>query len=249
MSIPRELLYQQYVHRELETFRAPYDPEPEFYSYVKQGNLKKIRELCQEPFHEKRGLGILSDSSLQNLKYHFAITAALLARYCIEGGMDVTESYDLSDYYIHKADNMQSAEELSALHPVMCLDYAAHMEKMHRNKSCSRPVALCLEYIYDHLHTRITVPVLAAHVGVSPNYLSRLFAKETGRTISAYIQDKKIETARNMLCYSDHAISVISSTLAFPSQSYFTSIFRQKTGKTPKQYRAEHFRATLTVKD
>lgn len=108
MNIPQELLYQQYVCRELETYRAPYDPEPEFYSYVKQGNTEKVKELCCEPFQEKKGLGVLSDFPLQNLKYHFAITAAMLARYCIEGGMEATEAYDLSDYYIHKADLMKS---------------------------------------------------------------------------------------------------------------------------------------------
>ena len=248
MIIPQELLYQQYVRRELETFRAPYDREPEFYSYVKQGNTEKVKELCREPFREKKGLGILSDSPLQNLKYHFAITAAMLARYCIEGGMEATEAYDLSDYYIHKADGMNTLGQISDLHPVMCLDYTSHMEKLHRGKACSRPIALCLEYIYDHLHTRITVPALAAYVRLSPGYLSHLFAKEMGCSISSYIQNKKIETARNMLCYSDHAISVISSTLAFPSQSYFTALFREKTGKTPGQYRAEHFRSTFTVK-
>ena len=42
MNIPQELLYQQYVRRELETYRAPYDPEAEFYSYVRQGNTEKI---------------------------------------------------------------------------------------------------------------------------------------------------------------------------------------------------------------
>ena len=68
--------------------------------------------------------------------------------------------------------------------------------------------------------------------------------KEMGISVSSYIQNKKIETAQNMLCHSDYAISVISSTLAFPSQSYFTSVFREKTGKTPKQYRAEHFRTS-----
>ena len=35
MNIPQELLYQQYVRRELETYRAPYDPEAEFYNYVR----------------------------------------------------------------------------------------------------------------------------------------------------------------------------------------------------------------------
>ena len=48
MNIPQELLYQQYVRRELETYRAPYDPEPEFYSYVRQGNTEKIKELYQK---------------------------------------------------------------------------------------------------------------------------------------------------------------------------------------------------------
>ena len=178
MNIPQELLYQQYVRRELETYRAPYDPELEFYSYVRQGNTEKVKELCRESFQEKKGLGILSDSPLQNLKYHFAITAAMLARYCIEGGIEVTEAYDLSDYYIHKADLMKSKKEISTLHPQMCLDYTTRMEKMHRNHACSRPVAQCLEYIYDHLHNRITVPTLAAHAGISPGYLSHLFAKE-----------------------------------------------------------------------
>lgn len=129
MNIPQELLYQQYVRRELETYRAPYDPELEFYSYVRQGNTEKVKELCRESFQEKKGLGILSDSPLQNLKYHFAITAAILARYCIEGGMQVTEAYDLSDYYIHKADLMKSKKEISALHQQMCLDYTTRMEK------------------------------------------------------------------------------------------------------------------------
>ena len=244
MNIPQELLYQQYVRRELETYRAPYDPEAEFYNYVRQGNTEKVKELCRESFQEKKGLGILSDSPLQNLKYHFAITAAILARYCIEGGMQVTEAYDLSDYYIHKADLMKSKKEISALHQQMCLDYTTRMEKLHRNHACSRPVAQCLEYIYDHLHNRITVPTLAAHAGISPGYLSHLFAKEMGISVSSYIQSKKIETAQNMLCHSDYAISVISTTLAFPSQSYFTSVFREKTGKTPMQYRAEHFRTS-----
>ena len=249
MSIPQELVYQQYVRREADLFRAPYEPESEFYNYVRQGNVEKVKELCQESFQKKKGLGILSDSALQNLKYHFAITAALLARYCIESGMEVTEAYDLSDYYIHKADQMYTQEDVSRLHPVMCLDYTSHMEKLQRHGACSRTIALCLEYIYDHLHTRITVPTLASYVGLSPSYLSHLFAKEMGISISSYIQDKKIETARNMLCYSDHAISVISSALAFPNQSYFTALFRKKTGKTPGQYRTEYFRLSLSSRE
>ncbi len=45
MNIPQELLYQQYVRRELETYRAPYDPELEFYSYVRAGKYRKSKRI------------------------------------------------------------------------------------------------------------------------------------------------------------------------------------------------------------
>ena len=118
------------------------------------------------------------------------------------------------------------------------------MKALRKQKVCSKHIADCLDYIYDHLHTRITIEDLAAHVSLNPSYLSRLFKKEIGTPISNYIQAKKIETAKNMLVYSEHSLSEIASTLAFPTQSYFTEVFRKKTGITPNEYRARHFRNT-----
>lgn len=74
----------------------------------------------------------------------------MLARYCIEGGMEVTEAYDLSDYYIHKADLMKSKKENFRPAPADVSGLHYSHGKMHRNHACSRPVAQCLEYIYDH---------------------------------------------------------------------------------------------------
>ena len=54
MNIPQELLYQQYVRRELETYRAPYDPELEFYSYVRQGNTEKVKNYAVNLFRKRK---------------------------------------------------------------------------------------------------------------------------------------------------------------------------------------------------
>ena len=54
MNIPQELLYQQYVRRELETYRAPYDPEAEFYSYVRQGNTEKEKNYAMNLFRKRK---------------------------------------------------------------------------------------------------------------------------------------------------------------------------------------------------
>ena len=109
-------------------------------------------------------------------------------------------------------------------------------------------IAVCLDYIYDHLHTHITAEQLAKLTGLNISYLSRLFKKETGQTISNYIRDKKIETAKNMLLYSDFSPSEIASILAFPSQSYFTEVFRKTTGVTPRKYQKSFLRTTALGK-
>lgn len=237
MPLDQELFYKEYIQRENIIVRAPYDPELEFYIAIQSGNIQKVQHLCKEPLSEKAGLGTLSQNPLQNIKFHFVITAALIARYCMEGGMELSASYTLSDFYILKADSASSIEEISILHQTMCLDYAKRMKNLRKKKITSKPIAECIDYIYDHLHTRITVDTLAKHVKLSNSYLSRLFKSETGMPISKYISLRKIETAQNMLIYSDYSIAEISTTLAFPSQSYFTEIFRKQTGLTPNQYR------------
>ena len=244
MNIKKELFYREFIQRENNILRAPYNPELEFYSIIKSGNISKVRSLCQERLLDKPGLGTLSENPLQNMKYHFVITTALVARYCIEGGMELSTAYGLSDFYIQKADQCRTPKEVSDLHPVMCEDYTKRMKNLRKQKICSKHIADCIDYIYEHLHTRITIHDLSEYVDLNPSYLSRLFKKETGTTVSAYIQNKKIGTAQNMLVYSDYTLSQISSILAFPSQSYFTEIFHKRTGMTPTKYRALYFRST-----
>ncbi len=243
MDIQKELFYREFVQRENNVLRAAYDPELEFYAYIKMGDVKKVRELCKQTLAEKEGLGVLSENPLQNMKYHFVITTAMVARFCIEGGMEVSVAYSLSDFYIQKADWARTIREIEELHPVMALDYTKRMKDLGKYKICAKPIAECVDYIYENLHTRITVEELADFVKLTPSYLSRLFKKETGCTVSDYIQEQKVHTAQNMLSYSEYSLSEIASILAFSSQSYFTEVFRKRTGMTPAKYRVLHFRS------
>ena len=241
----KEMFYREYIRREEQVIRAPYNPELEFYAIIKSGDVEKTKEMCKaSPLMSKEGLGVLSDNPVNNIRYHFVITTAIIARYCIEGGLDVASAYNLSDFYIQTADKMKSIEEISELHAFMCIDYAKKMRNLRKNSVCSKPIAECIDYIYDNLHTKLTVDELAKKVDLSPTYLSKLFKKEMGDTINHYIRAVKLETAKNMLVYSDYSPAQISSTLAYPSQSYFTEQFRIYTGYTPANYRSLHFRQT-----
>lgn len=235
-NLRQEWTYSQYVNREDLIMHAPYEPEIDFYKVVSSGNEKEVKKNLKEDFLKKEGLGTLSDNPIHNGKYHFVITAALVARECIKAGMSMEESYSLSDFYIQKADHLTTLSEITKLHDEMALDYTKRMNTLRHKVIYSKPIVKCINYIYANLHTKIELYELAELVSLSPTYLSKLFKKETGQTVSNYIATSKIETAKNMLEYSDYSISQIALILAYPSQSYFTEKFRKATGVTPKKY-------------
>jgi len=244
MDIYKKWNYKEFVMREDNISHAPYGPEFDFYAAVKLGDIEKVTKLSENAFADKVGLGQLSEDPLRNIRYHFIITVAMVARYCIERGMEHEAAYRLSDFYIQQADQCTTMKEVSRLHSIMTIDYTTKMSALKKDKIFSKPIVKCIDYIYENLNTRITVAMLAEYVDLHPNYLSKLFINETGIAISMYIQKRKIETAQNMLKYSDYSSSQIASILAFPTQSYFAQVFKKHIGMTPKNYQEHCFRET-----
>ncbi len=242
MNSEKELTYKEYVMREGSEFHAPFGPEFEFYMAVKNGETDKVSQLCKTEFTDKSGFGKLSDNPLQSIKYHFVVTAALVARYCIEGGMAHETAYSLSDLYIQKADKCISFKEVSRLHREMNIDYAQRMSLLRKEKIFSKPIVKCVDFIFNNIHKRILISELAQAAGINESYLSRLFKAETGLTVTEYVRNEKLKAAENMLKYSDYLPSQIASILAFANQSYFIQVFKKKNGVTPKRYRDLYFR-------
>ena len=90
-------------------------------------------------------------------------------------------------------------------------DFCSRMNELKRRQILSKPIVLCLNYIYSHIHYRITIKELAEYLSLSESYLSKLFLKEMGIPLSHYITDLKIEKAKNLLQYSDYSIVEIAN--------------------------------------
>lgn len=209
-----------------------------FYEAVMSGDVEAVRKNCeQERFMDSEGVGVLSQDPVTNLKYHFVITTAMITRLCRQRGMELEQAFRMSDFYIQSLDHIHTMQEIRHLHDEMVLDYAEKMRRICRSDTGSRHINVCKEYIYTHIKERITIEEIAEQLGVSASYLSRLFKKETGDSVSAYIRAQKIEMAKNMLRYSDYALSDIANRLSFSSQSHFIQQFKEQTGMTPKKYR------------
>ena len=82
-----------------------------------------------------------------------------------------------------------------------------------------------------------TVTYCAEELHVSPNYFGDLIKKETGATALDYIQSRLIEEAKARMFDTDKTFGEIAFRLGFKYQQHFTRLFKQKTGKTPNEFR------------
>lgn len=226
------------VHRPLEE-------EYFFYRAVSSGDMEVVRKNCmKDSFINPDGAGILSTNPLTNIRYHFVVTVAMITRCCVNEGMELEQAYRLSDFYILKMDNCKTIEDINHLHKEMAFDYTEKMLTLKKSSVISKSITLCIDYIYSHINSRITIEELAEYVDLSPSYLSRLFKKELGISVSEYITKKKMEKAQNLLRYSDNSIIDIANYLSFSSQSHFIQVFKNTVGLTPKKYRNYFYRTS-----
>lgn len=243
MGIKDELVKIEFFNRENSLNHIPYDKEMAFYQSIKNGDMKEMKRLFTPLCVE--GFGKLSENPLRNLKYHLIITVSFITRYCIEGGLEMEEAYNLSDIYIRKIDTSNSEEGIRQIHEELCEAYVKRMQECKTRHQYSKPIMLCMDYIYDNLHDEIYLDDLAEISDLSPTYLSRLFHKEVGLTIIQYIAQQKIEAAKNLLMFTEYETSEISNYLCYSSESHFISAFKKETGITPKKFRQYHFRSKI----
>jgi AraC-like DNA-binding protein len=77
----------------------------------------------------------------------------------------------------------------------------------------------------------------AEQVNLSPNYLSDLLRKETGKTTQEHIHNYVLEIAKDRLLGSDKSVKEIAHSLGFEYSHYFSSLFKKKVGLSPTEFR------------
>jgi len=240
------LNYRLFIQRQEEFIRDDLNAEFRQYNRIKSGDVEGARDrfkIARQKFQE--GRGTLSGSPLRNMIYHLVISAAVISRMCIDGGLDRDTAYTLTDIYIRKADEARDTEEVLDLMADMQVDFATRMRELKKLNTVSIHIRRSIDYIHDNLHRQLTVSELAEKEGLSTSYYSRLFVKETGMNVNQFINDAKIRTAQNMLRFSDFPILDISISMGFSSQSAFSSTFKKVTGMSPKAYRDMYYKKNL----
>lgn len=101
----------------------------------------------------------------------------------------------------------------------------------------SKTVRDAINYIQLHVCEPLSLTVLAEKLGKSKQFLSSVFKKETGKTITDYIQEQKMQYATMLLNLSDIPIQDVAMQVGINDTSYFTKVYKKFTGLTPGEYR------------
>ena len=105
----------------------------------------------------------------------------------------------------------------------------------------SRPVQDAIILIQTDMTADVSLAAIADKLDLNHSYLSTLFRKETGQSISGYVLERRIQRAQHLLSTTPLSIQDIAWEVGIPDANYFARLFRRETGHTPRSYR-EHNR-------
>jgi len=122
----------------------------------------------------------------------------------------------------------------------MDLSPESQLESILKYAKANNIVSEMLTYIHAHFREDPTLVALSDHIGLSPNYLSKLFHSHVGKTYKAYVVELKLKYASTLLSQTDTPVTDICYLCGFNSLAHFLRAFKEKFGVSPTVYRKEN---------
>ncbi len=211
-----------------------YGFENELMQAVTQGQLHK-ESMLQSAFSdiafEKR-----ATDPLRNAKNYSIIMNTLLRKAAEAGGVHPMYLNTVSTNFALKIEQLPALSQSASLMREMFRAYCRLVRKHSTNKY-SHVVQKTILLIDADLSAPLSLHSLAAAQDISAGYLSGIFKKETGKTVSNYIREKRMKHAIHLLSTTHLQIQTVALHCGVMDVQYFSKIFKGYTGKTPREYR------------
>lgn len=213
-----------------------YNAERELMQAVSQGAIHKIEKIFSNPSafaFEKR-----TDDPVRNMKNYLIISNTLLRKAAEYGSVHPFYIDGLSTEFAKRIEKVKTVSEANEFFGEMMRKYCALVKK-HSMKDYSLLIQKVMTIIDADLTADLGLKRLAEILNVNASYLSALFKKETGKTLTEYVTVKRVDHAAYLLRSTNLQIQTIAQHCGVFDVNYFAKIFRKYTGKSPKEYREE----------
>ncbi len=213
-----------------------YAYENELIQAVSQGLTHKA-ELMLSGFSSTAFEQRLTDP-VRNFKNYCIIMNTLLRKAAEQGGVHPLYLDQTSTDFARRIELVAGTGDSRELMFDMFRSYC-RLVKKHAHRHYSPPVQKVIAVIDTDPAGDLSLHTLADLQGLNASYLSALFRRETGETITEHVTRKRMQLAMHLLKSTRLQIQTIAQHCGIPDVNYFSKSFKKFTGKTPKEYRKQ----------
>lgn len=224
----------------------PYDRIREFYLYQEPALLAAMRrgergEAMRIVNHVLVHIYSAGEERSDLLKGLLLELVVMISRAAIEAGAPQEEVLGTNFRMLTELANIDDDEPLAAW---LRKAFDHLFSTLQRQLDFTPPLRIgkALDFIRANLHRDITRDQTARHAGISPGHFSHVLKERTGRSFTELVRQCRVHLACEMLLHSDETLASIADRCGFCDQSYFTRVFRDVKGVTPKQFREQSAR-------
>lgn len=220
----------------IQMLEQRYEAERNLIQAVSQGMAHKAEQM----FSNTSTLNLENRVSdpIRNIKNYMIIMNTLLRKAAEYGSVHPFYIDKVSSDFARKIEHISSTDELATLQREMVHKYC-RLVKKHSMKKYSLLIQKVLTVVDSDLTADLSLSRQAELLNVNASYLSALFKKETGQTLTEYVTKKRVEHAAFLLKTTNLQIQTVAQHCGIYDVNYFTKMFKKYTGKTPKEYRSE----------
>jgi len=218
----------------IQILEERYEVEQQLSQAVTGGHLHKaelaLAKLTSRQFESR------ADNPIRDYRNYSIILNTILRKAAESAAVHPIQINEISSRYARKIELINSHFAFLTLIKEMVRKYCL-MVKNHSLKGYSMLIRKAITTINYDLSADLSLKTQAKLLNVNPSYLSTLFKKETGFTLTEYVNRKRVEHAILLLNSTDMQIQTIALYCGIPDVNYFTKTFKKLIGKTPKEYR------------
>lgn len=175
-------------------------------------------------------------NNLRDMKNYTITLNTLLRKAAEQAGVHPIHIDAYSNCNVTMLESLTSAIQCLRAQQTIALGYC-RIVKEHQHKIHSSIIRKVVAYLETDLSANLTLNTLAQYLGVNASYLSTLFTKEMGTSLTDYVNHYRIDHAKILLANTDVPIKDIALRCGIGDVHYFTRLFKRISGMTPKAWR------------
>ena len=230
---------EQYLEEDpllsIEAIEKRYEKENNFMHSISQGNLTKIFFIFSNSFQQ--GMEQRVADPIRNIKNYMIILNTILRKAVEQGSVHPLYIDRLSSTYARKIETIQSISDGTSMQKEMIHKYCL-LIKNYSLKQYSPIIQRVLTYINFDMTADLTLKKIANTFNMNASYLSNLFRKETGQTLTDYVTQKRVSHAVYLLNHTNMQIQMVAQACGIHDVNYFVKVFKKYVNMTPSQYRS-----------